>query len=44
VVRTPAGFKDAFRQFVEGGWNALVLPAKWGGQGFRRRSASWSRK
>ncbi|EGD58422.1 acyl-CoA dehydrogenase domain-containing protein [Novosphingobium nitrogenifigens DSM 19370] len=33
VVRTPAGFKDAFRQFVEGGWNALVLPAKWGGQG-----------
>src|ERR1700710_815953 len=28
VVRTPAGFVDAYRQFTEGGWNALVTPAK----------------
>jgi alkylation response protein AidB-like acyl-CoA dehydrogenase len=33
VVRTPAGFKDAWDQFVGGGWNALVLPTQWGGQG-----------
>jgi len=33
VVRTPAGFIDAYRQFTEGGWNALVTPTRWGGQG-----------
>ena len=33
VVRTPAGFKDAYRQFVEGGWNSVALPADHGGQG-----------
>ncbi|MEB3067374.1 acyl-CoA dehydrogenase, partial [Parvimonas micra] len=33
VVRTPAGFKDAWNQFTQGGWNALVLPTQWGGQG-----------
>ncbi len=33
VVRTPAGFIDAYRQFTEGGWNALVAPVQWGGQG-----------
>jgi alkylation response protein AidB-like acyl-CoA dehydrogenase len=33
VVRTPAGFIDAYRQFTEGGWNALVSPTQWGGQG-----------
>jgi alkylation response protein AidB-like acyl-CoA dehydrogenase len=33
VVRTPAGFKPAWDQFVAGGWNALVLPTQWGGQG-----------
>jgi acyl-CoA dehydrogenase len=31
-VRTPKGFKDAYRQFVEGGWNALQFPAEFGGQ------------
>jgi alkylation response protein AidB-like acyl-CoA dehydrogenase len=33
VVRTPAGFKDAYRQFVDGGWNGLPFPEEWGGQG-----------
>jgi len=33
VVRTPDGFKDAYHQFVEGGWNGLPFPEEWGGQG-----------
>jgi alkylation response protein AidB-like acyl-CoA dehydrogenase len=33
VVRTPKGFKDAYRQFVEGGWNSVAVPADHGGQG-----------
>ncbi len=33
VVTTPKGFKDAYRQFVEGGWAALPLDPEWGGQG-----------
>ena len=33
VVRTPKGFKEAYRAFVEGGWAALAAPAEWGGQG-----------
>jgi alkylation response protein AidB-like acyl-CoA dehydrogenase len=32
-VRTPKGFKEAYRQFVAGGWNALQFPAEYGGQG-----------
>lgn len=33
VVRTPDGFREAYRQYVEGGWNALAFPEEWGGQG-----------
>ena len=33
AVVTPRGFKEAYRQFVEGGWNALQFPAEYGGQG-----------
>jgi len=33
VVRTPAGFKEAYDQFREGGWCALASDAEWGGQG-----------
>ncbi len=33
VVRTPPGFKEAYRQYVEGGWNALAFPEEVGGQG-----------
>jgi len=35
-VRTPKGFKDAYRKFCEGGWNALPFEAEWGGQGLPR--------
>ena len=32
-VRTTPGFKEAFRQFGEGGWQGLQHPADFGGQG-----------
>jgi 3-(methylthio)propanoyl-CoA dehydrogenase len=32
VVRTPAGFKDAYKTFVEGGWNSLPFAPEYGGQ------------
>ncbi len=32
-VSTPAGFKDAYRQFTEGGWIGIAAPAEFGGQG-----------
>ncbi|WP_180137925.1 acyl-CoA dehydrogenase C-terminal domain-containing protein [Acinetobacter sp. YH12043] len=32
-VKTPAGFKEAFKQFAEGGWVGLGAPEEWGGQG-----------
>ncbi|HMM84288.1 acyl-CoA dehydrogenase family protein [Azohydromonas sp.] len=33
AVRTPAGFREAYRAFVDGGWPALPCAPKWGGQG-----------
>jgi len=33
VVTTTTGFKEAFRQFAEGGWQGLQHPARFGGQG-----------
>jgi len=35
-VRTPRGFRDAYRKFCDGGWNALPFEHEWGGQGFPR--------
>ncbi len=32
-VHTPTGFREAYREFVEGGWNGLPLDPAWGGQG-----------
>ncbi len=32
-VTTPTGFKEAFRQFADGGWLGLSAPAEYGGQG-----------
>jgi alkylation response protein AidB-like acyl-CoA dehydrogenase len=32
-VTTTPGFKDAFRQFTQGGWQGLHHPAEFGGQG-----------
>ena len=31
-VTTPSGFKDAFKQIVEGGWIGISVPAEFGGQ------------
>lgn len=33
VVTTTPGFKEAFRAYVEGGWQGLVHPTEFGGQG-----------
>jgi alkylation response protein AidB-like acyl-CoA dehydrogenase len=33
VVRTPRGFKEAYKAFVEGGWGALNADPAYGGQG-----------
>ncbi len=33
VVRTPAGWKEAYAQFVESGWNSLPFEPDYGGQG-----------
>ena len=35
-VTMPAGFKDAYRRFVDGGWSALGADPEWGGQGLPR--------
>ena len=32
-VTTPESFRQAYRQFVEGGWTALDAPLEYGGQG-----------
>ena len=33
AVRTPPGYREAYRAFVEGGWPALPCEPQWGGQG-----------
>ena len=33
VVRTPKGFKEAYQQFIEGGWNSMPFDPELGGQG-----------
>ncbi|MEY4764644.1 MAG: hypothetical protein RI907_1317, partial [Pseudomonadota bacterium] len=32
-VKTPDGFKEAYRQYIENGWSALSADPEWGGQG-----------
>ena len=39
-VRTPKAFKEAYRQFIEGGWNALQFPSDFGGQGLPKLVAA----
>ena len=36
TVVTPAGFKAAYRQYVEAGWGSVPLPEEFGGGGFPR--------
>ncbi|GMQ90469.1 MAG: acyl-CoA dehydrogenase [Gammaproteobacteria bacterium] len=33
AVRLPDGWKDAYRMFIENGWNGLALDERYGGQG-----------
>ncbi len=33
VVRTPKGFKEAYKAYAEGGWNGLPFDPEYGGQG-----------
>jgi len=33
VVTTPKGFKEAYAEFVAGGWQGLSFPVEYGGQG-----------
>jgi alkylation response protein AidB-like acyl-CoA dehydrogenase len=39
-VRTPKGFREAYRQFAAGGWNALPFEPDWGGQGLPKLVAT----
>ena len=39
-VTTPTGFKDAYKQFCEGGWTTLAAPEEYGGQGLPHVLAS----
>jgi hypothetical protein len=32
-VKAPSGFRDAYQQYIEGGWPAMEAPAEFGGQG-----------
>ena len=40
VVTTTPGFKDAFQQFAEGGWQGVIHPAEFGGQGLPKLIAT----
>ena len=40
VVTTTPGFKEAFAQFAEGGWQGVIHPAEFGGQGMPKLIAT----
>ena len=40
VVTTTPGFKEAFKQFADGGWQGVIHPTKFGGQGFPKLIAT----
>jgi len=40
-VRTPTGFRDAYAQYVAGGWAGLSSPAAYGGQGLPPSASLW---
>ena len=39
VVRTPRGFKEAYKAFIDGGWGALSSDPEYGGQGLPQSAA-----
>tara|TARA_Y100001970_G_scaffold194689_1_gene236664 strand:+ start:554 stop:2323 length:1770 start_codon:yes stop_codon:yes gene_type:complete len=36
IVRTPPGYKEAYKKFIEDGWTSLSCDTKYGGQGMPR--------
>jgi alkylation response protein AidB-like acyl-CoA dehydrogenase len=44
MVRTPAGFKDAYKHFCDNGWNGLTKNPEYGGQGLPQLVQTASRK
>ena len=36
IVRTPPGYKEAYKKFIEDGWTSLSCDPKYGGQGMPR--------
>ena len=40
AVTTTPGFKEAFKQFAEGGWQGVIHPAEFGGQGLPKLIAT----
>ena len=40
TVKTPAGFKEAYKQYCENGWNGLTKSTEYGGQGLPQLLAS----
>ena len=43
-VTTPAGFKEAYAKYIEGGWNGLACSPDHGGQGSPVHSMYWLKK
>ena len=43
TVKTPAGFKDAYQQFCDNGWNGLTKTPEYGGQGLPQLVATRGR-
>ncbi len=39
-VRTPKGFKEAYRKYVDSGWGSLPFGQEWGGQGLPKAVAT----
>ena len=40
AVTTPKGFKEAYEQYVQGGWGSLPFEAQWGGSGLPKLVAT----
>ena len=36
-VTTPTGFKEAYKQYADGGWMGISVPPEYGGQGLPAR-------
>lgn len=41
VVRTPPGYKEAYKKFIEGGWVSLSCDPEYGGQGMPKTISSF---